>query len=122
SPSPETGERGPAGTPQHRPHVGRLCHAINAGRQSAQGKGKQAASSCQESRYMKDSTPVNHASAVSAKHSYKDSSLRDFSTTWRVLPISVLALVIGVVAAYVAVILLRLIGFFTNLFFYLRVS
>src|SRR6185503_19211507 len=49
-------------------------------------------------------------------------SLRDFSTTWRVLPISVLAIIIGVVAAYVAVILLRLIGFFTNLFFYLRVS
>jgi chloride channel protein, CIC family len=48
--------------------------------------------------------------------------LRDFSTTWRVLPISALALVIGVVAAYVAVILLRLIGFFTNLFFYQRIS
>jgi chloride channel protein, CIC family len=49
-------------------------------------------------------------------------TLRDFSTTWRVLPISALALVIGVVAAYVAVILLRLIGFFTNLFFYQKVS
>lgn len=49
-------------------------------------------------------------------------SLRDFSTTWRVLPISGLAIVIGVVAAYVAVLLLRLIGFFTNFFFYLRMS
>lgn len=49
-------------------------------------------------------------------------SLRDFTTTWRVLPISVLALIVGVVAAYVAVALLRLIGFFTNLFFYLRFS
>lgn len=49
-------------------------------------------------------------------------SLRDFSTTWRVLPISGLAIIIGVVAAYVAVLLLRLIGFFTNFFFYLRMS
>ncbi|MGE5325161.1 MAG: chloride channel protein [Actinomycetota bacterium] len=56
------------------------------------------------------------------KHLVAPDSLRDFTTTWRVLPISALALIIGVVAAYVAVALLRLIGFFTNLFFYLRVS
>lgn len=49
-------------------------------------------------------------------------SLRDFSTTWRVLPISGLALVVGIVGAYVAVALLKLIGFFTNLFFYQRSS
>jgi chloride channel protein, CIC family len=49
-------------------------------------------------------------------------ALRDFTTTWRVLPISGLALVVGVVAAYVAVGLLRLIGFFTNAFFYQRLS
>jgi len=36
-------------------------------------------------------------------------TLRDFTTTWRVLPISGLAVVIGVVAAYVAAGLLRLI-------------
>lgn len=48
--------------------------------------------------------------------------LRDFTTTWRVLPITGLALVIGVVSAYVAVALLKLIGFFTNLFFYQRFS
>lgn len=46
----------------------------------------------------------------------------DFTTTWRVLPISGLAIVIGVVSAYVAVALLRLIGFFTNLFFYGRIG
>jgi len=46
--------------------------------------------------------------------------LGDFTTTWRVLPISAIAIVIGVVSAYVAVGLLRLIGFFTNLFFYGR--
>jgi chloride channel protein, CIC family len=49
-------------------------------------------------------------------------TLRDFSTTWRVLPITGLAIIIGVLAAYVAVALLKLIGFFTNVFFYQRVS
>ncbi len=49
-------------------------------------------------------------------------TLRDFTTTWRVLPISGLAVIVGVVAAYVAVGLLRLIGFFTNLFFFHRFS
>src|SRR5215475_13817402 len=48
-------------------------------------------------------------------------TLGDFTTTWRVLPISGLAIVIGVVSAYVALALLRLIGFFTNLFFYGRI-
>jgi len=48
-------------------------------------------------------------------------TLGDFTTTWRVLPISGLAIVIGVLSAYVALGLLRLIGFFTNLFFYGRI-
>jgi CIC family chloride channel protein len=48
--------------------------------------------------------------------------LGDFTTTIRVLPIAGLAVVIGVVGAYVALALLRLIGFFTNLFYYQRVS
>lgn len=48
--------------------------------------------------------------------------LRDFTTTWRVLPITVLAVLIGVVAAYVAVVLLKLINFFTNVFFYQHLS
>jgi chloride channel protein, CIC family len=49
-------------------------------------------------------------------------TLRDFTTTWRVLPISGLALIIGVVSAYVAVVLLKLISFFTNVFFFHRFS
>ncbi len=49
-------------------------------------------------------------------------TLRDFTTTWRVLPITALAVVIGVVSAYVAVALLKLINFFTNLFFFQRLS
>jgi CIC family chloride channel protein len=48
--------------------------------------------------------------------------LGDFTTTARVLPISGLAMVIGLIGAYVALALLRLIGFFTNLFYYHRVG
>ena len=48
-------------------------------------------------------------------------TLGDFTTNWRVIPLSGLAIVIGIVSAYVALGLLRLIGFFTNLFFYGRV-
>lgn len=48
--------------------------------------------------------------------------LGDFTTTWRVIPISLLAMVIGVVCAFVALALLRLIGLFTNLFYFGRWS
>ncbi|HKW61187.1 MAG TPA: chloride channel protein [Candidatus Acidoferrum sp.] len=44
--------------------------------------------------------------------------LGDFSTTLRVLPISALAVLIGVMCAFVALALLRLIGLFTNLLYY----
>src|SRR5665213_2668469 len=46
--------------------------------------------------------------------------LGDFTVTTRVLPISALAICIGVFAAYIALVLMRLIGFFTNLFFFQR--
>jgi H+/Cl- antiporter ClcA len=48
--------------------------------------------------------------------------LGDFTTTTRVLPISVLACGIGAIAAFVAAGLLRMIALFTNLFFYQRLS
>jgi chloride channel protein, CIC family len=48
--------------------------------------------------------------------------LGDFTTTTRVLPICALALVIGVFASFVALALLRLIGLFTNLFYFGRWS
>jgi chloride channel protein, CIC family len=48
--------------------------------------------------------------------------LGDFTTTARVLPISLLAIGIGLVSTFVAWALLRLIGFFTNLFYYGRAS
>jgi chloride channel protein, CIC family len=48
------------------------------------------------------------------------SKLRDFTITPRTIIISMLALGIGIISACVALILLRLIGLFTNLFFYQR--
>ena len=48
--------------------------------------------------------------------------LGDFTTTPRVIVLSLLAIVIGVLGAFVALALLRLIGLFTNLLFYQRWS
>jgi H+/Cl- antiporter ClcA len=50
------------------------------------------------------------------------SPLGDFTTRPRVITISLMAIVIGVVGAYVALALLKLIGIFTNLFFFQRWS
>src|SRR4051794_39305067 len=55
-------------------------------------------------------------------HTVEISELGDFTTTARVLPISALALAIGAIAAVTASALLKLIGFFTNLFFFGRLS
>ncbi|QBD83681.1 chloride channel protein [Ktedonosporobacter rubrisoli] len=48
------------------------------------------------------------------------SKLGDFTTTPRTIMISAIALVIGIISAFVALVLLRLIGLVTNLFFYQR--
>ncbi|HEY4386668.1 MAG TPA: chloride channel protein, partial [Ktedonobacteraceae bacterium] len=48
--------------------------------------------------------------------------LGDFTSTPRMLLISGLAIIIGIISAFVALILLRLIGLFTNLFFFQRWS
>jgi chloride channel protein, CIC family len=53
------------------------------------------------------------------KHSQE---LGDFTTTAQVAPISLLAIVIGLLATYVAWLLLKLIGLFTNLFYYQRID
>jgi len=47
-------------------------------------------------------------------------ALGDFTTTSRVVPMALAGVGIGVLAAYVALALLRLIGLFTNLFFFQR--
>jgi H+/Cl- antiporter ClcA len=46
--------------------------------------------------------------------------LGDFTTSWNVIPITALAVGIGILSAFVALALLRLIGIFTNLFFFQR--
>jgi CIC family chloride channel protein len=48
--------------------------------------------------------------------------LGDFTTSTRVIPITLIAVAIGILAAFIALALLRMIGFFTNLFYYQRVS
>jgi chloride channel protein, CIC family len=48
--------------------------------------------------------------------------LGDFSASVRIIPISLLAIVIGLLSTFVALALLRLIGLFTNLFYFQRWS
>jgi H+/Cl- antiporter ClcA/CBS domain-containing protein len=67
------------------------------------------------------------AEAGNRKSGYGEGSkswevLGDFTATTRLLPISGLAIAIGIVAAFVALALLRLIGLFTNLFYFGRWS
>jgi CIC family chloride channel protein len=59
---------------------------------------------------------------ATSNHGRAPRDLGDFTTTVRVLPITALAVAIGVLAAFVALALLRMIGLFTNLFFYQRWS
>src|ERR1700704_6410503 len=69
----------------------------------------------------KDSkSELRNNATINKKH--RNDDLGDFTTTWRVVPISLLATVIGVVCAFVALALLRLIGLFTNLFYFGRWS
>jgi CIC family chloride channel protein len=61
----------------------------------------------------------------SMRHSRKDDAsgrLGDFTADRRVIGISIVAIGAGALSAFVALGLLRLIGFFTNLFFYHRIS
>jgi chloride channel protein, CIC family len=69
---------------------------------------------------MKAADPL----AASMKHKKKKHAeeLGDFTTTLRVIPISVMAIVIGFIASFVAWFLLKLIGLFTNLFYYQRIN
>src|SRR5690242_5371376 len=48
--------------------------------------------------------------------------LGDFTTTARILPICALAIAIGALSAFVALALLKLIGLFTNLFYFHRLA
>ena len=50
----------------------------------------------------------------------REKALGDFTTTWEVIPLSALAVAIGIIASGIAWALLRLIGLFTNLCYYGR--
>jgi chloride channel protein, CIC family len=71
-----------------------------------------------------DARPRHPLAALWSRLGHDEASgeLGDFTTTRRVLPLAVLAVLIGIVASYVALALLRLIGLFTNLFFFQRWS
>ena len=70
----------------------------------------------------KTATQHLDSEAASSTRSTSWDVLGDFTTTTRLLPISAMAIGIGVVAAFVALALLRLIGLFTNLFYFGRWS
>lgn len=53
---------------------------------------------------------------------HRAEQLGDFTTTSRVLLVAAIAIGIGIVSTFVALALLRLIGFFTNLFFFQRLD
>ncbi|HVW27479.1 MAG TPA: chloride channel protein [Polyangiaceae bacterium] len=59
--------------------------------------------------------PANHAGAALENYG-------DFTATWRVVPMTAAGAVIGALAAVIAYLLLRLIGFCTNLFYFQRFS
>jgi len=59
---------------------------------------------------------------MSRRSAPQSEPLADFTATRRMVPISILALVIGGIAAFVALALLRLIDLFTNLFYFQRAS
>jgi CIC family chloride channel protein len=65
---------------------------------------------------------INHRSRPTRYTSKRNEDLGDFTTTLRVVPISLLAMFIGGLCAFVALALLRLIGLFTNLFYFGRWS
>ncbi len=64
---------------------------------------------------------LSESEAVEHKqHNKSAEELGDFTVTWRVLPISFLAVITGVVGTVMAWVLLRLIGLCTNLFYFHR--
>jgi H+/Cl- antiporter ClcA/CBS domain-containing protein len=61
------------------------------------------------------------AAPPGAKHKHSE-ELGDFTVDARMLIIALMAVIIGAIGAFIALILLRLITFFTNLFFFQRLS
>ncbi len=65
---------------------------------------------------------TNDATASGNHHSEPSNELGDFTTTNRVIFISLIAMGIGILSSFVALALLRLINLFTNLFYYFQWS
>lgn len=70
---------------------------------------------------MKTRVAIKEAQVKEAK-AQGESKLGDFTADFRLLWLSALALLVGLLCALIAIVLLGLIGFFTNLFFYQRLS
>jgi hypothetical protein len=73
-------------------------------------------------REREKATAGNNRNTSDATMQDRADLLGDFTTNWRVLTISGIAVSIGVASAFVALALLRLIGLFTNLFFFQRLE
>lgn len=73
-----------------------------------------------EGKSSSPSAEGERSPAGNAERAEASERLGDFTTTWEVLPIALLATVIGALSAFVALALLRLIGLFTNLSFFGR--
>lgn len=73
---------------------------------------------------QKSSVLARAGSWLRSRIGHDDSSgtLGDFTITLRIVPISLLAVGIGIIGAYIALGLLKLIYFFTNIFFYGQAS
>lgn len=71
---------------------------------------------------MSDSTAASPAPGPAAPDADPAPALGDFSATSRILPLGALAVVIGAISAGVALALLKLIGLFTNLFYFHTLS
>ena len=66
---------------------------------------------------MQNGSTPNGPADFPARRAETTAELGDFTTTPRVILIALLAVPIGILSAFVALALLRLIGLFTNLFF-----
>src|SRR4051794_17352325 len=73
-------------------------------------------------RSCSSTRPANAGRRAMRNHDTDLSGLGDFTATPRMVLISVMAVGVGFICAFVALALLKLIAFFTNLFFFQRLS
>ena len=71
-------------------------------------------------RMAHDGNTHAHLRRLAPERPLAADDLGDFTAGWRLLPMSVAAIGIGALSAVVALVLLKLIGLFTNLFFFGR--